>query len=143
MRLNQDGIDLIKQFEGLELEAYTCPAGKATLGYGSTGPDIKLGMKWTKEQAEDRLKNDLGTFSKGVRNLIKVVLNENQFSAVVALAYNIGLGNFKNSTLLKKLNASDFPGAAAEFERWNKGGGRVLKGLVKRREAEKTLFLKA
>lgn len=143
MRLNQDGIDLIKQFEGLELEAYLCPAGKATLGYGSTGPDIKLGMKWTKEQAEDRLKNDLGTFSKGVRNLIKVVLNENQFSAVVALAYNIGLGNFKSSPLLKKLNANDFPGASAEFERWNKGGGKILKGLVKRREAEKTLFLKA
>lgn len=143
MRLNQEGIDLIKQFEGLELEAYICPAGKATLGYGSTGPDIKLGMKWTKEQAEERLKNDLGTFSKGVRNLIKVVLNENQFSAVVALAYNIGLGNFKSSTLLKKLNASDFAGAAAEFERWNKGGGKVLKGLVKRREAEKALFLKA
>lgn len=143
MRLNQEGIDLIKQFEGLELEAYICPAGVATLGYGSTGPDIKLGMKWTKAQAEDRLKNDLGTFSKGVRNLIKVVLNENQFSAVVALAYNIGLGNFKESTLLKKLNASDFAGTAAEFERWNKGGGRVLKGLVKRREAEKALFLKA
>ena len=143
MRLNQEGIDLIKQFEGLELEAYICPAGKVTLGYGSTGPDIKLGMKWTKEQAEDRLKNDLGTFSKGVRNLIKVVLNENQFSAVVALAYNIGLGNFKSSTLLKKLNASDFAGAAAEFERWNKGGGKVLKGLIKRREAEKALFLKA
>lgn len=143
MRLNQEGIDLIKQFEGLELEAYLCPAKKATIGYGSTGPDIKLGMKWTKEQAEQRLVNDLGTFSKGVRSLIKVVLNENQFSAIVAFAYNVGLGNLKSSTLLKKLNASDFQGAADELPKWNKAGGKVLKGLTRRREAERALFLKA
>lgn len=142
MKLNQNGIDLIKNFEGLRLEAYLCPAKKITIGYGSTGSDIQLGMKWTQEQAESRLKNDVGTFSRQVRDVLKVVLNENQFSALVAFAYNLGIGTLRKSTLLVKLNAGDFAGVGEEILKYNKGGGKVLSGLVKRREAERALFYK-
>lgn len=132
--------ELIKSFEGLELEAYLCPADIWTIGYGHTG-NVKEGDSITKEEAEALLDKDLQTFRNGVKRLVKVPLNENQFGALVSFAYNLGLGSLQNSTLLKMLNAGDYTGAADQFLRWNKSGGKVLTGLVRRREAERAVFL--
>lgn len=132
--------ELIKSFEGLELEAYLCPADIWTIGYGHTG-NVKEGDRITKAEAEALLDKDLRTFRNGVKRLVKVTLNENQFGALVSFAYNLGLGSLQNSTLLKMLNAGDYTGAADQFLRWNKSGGKVLTGLVRRREAERAVFL--
>lgn len=142
MKTNQDGLSLIKSFEGLRLDAYLDSVGIPTIGYGSTGSDIKLGLKWTKQQAESRLEDDVYKFEKGVEACVKTRLNSNQFSALVCFAYNVGIGSLQKSTLLKKLNGGDTEGAADEFLRWNKAGGKVLAGLTRRREAERALFLK-
>ena len=104
MKINETGLALIKSFEGLRLKAYKCPAGVWTVGYGHTGGDVKAGMIITEEEAEELLRQDLERFEEGVENLVEVELNENQFCALVSLAYNIGLGNFKRSTLLKLIN---------------------------------------
>ena len=132
--------ELIKSFEGLELEAYLCPADIWTIGYGHTG-NVKEGDSITKSEAESLLDKDLQTFRNGVKRLVKVPLNENQFGALVSFAYNLGLGSLQSSTLLKMLNAGDYTGAADQFLRWNKSGGKVLTGLVRRREAERAVFL--
>lgn len=132
--------ELIKSFEGLELEAYLCPADIWTIGYGHTG-NVKEGDRITKAEAEALLDKDLQTFRNGVKRLVKVPLNENQFGALVSFSYNLGLGSLQNSTLLKMLNAGDYTGAADQFLRWNKSGGKVLTGLVRRREAERAVFL--
>lgn len=132
--------ELIKSFEGLELEAYLCPADIWTIGYGHTG-NVKEGDSITKAEAEALLDKDLQTFRNGVKRLVKVPLNENQFGALVSFAYNLGLGSLQSSTLLKMLNAGDYTGAADQFLRWNKSGGKVLTGLVRRREAERAVFL--
>ena len=132
--------ELIKSFEGLELVAYLCPADIWTIGYGHTG-NVKEGDSITKAEAEALLDKDLQTFRNGVKRLVKVPLNENQFGALVSFAYNIGLGSLQSSTLLKMLNAGDYTGAADQFLRWNKSGGKVLTGLVRRREAERAVFL--
>jgi len=131
---------LIKSFEGLELEAYLCPANVWTIGYGHT-KGVKKGDKITKEQAEKLLEEDLAFFRNGVKRLVKVALNKNQFGALVSFAYNLGLGSLESSTLLKMLNAKDYQGAADQFLRWNKSKGKVLTGLVRRREAERAVFL--
>lgn len=141
MKISKKGLDLIKQFEGLELKAYKDSVGVVTIGYGSTGPHVSMGMVITQEQAESLLKQDVSRFEKGVSELVKVPLNQNQFDALVSFSFNLGLGNLKSSTLLRKLNFLDYVGAANEFPRWNKAGGVVLKGLTRRREAEKALFL--
>lgn len=141
MKISKKGIDLVKSFEGLELKAYKDSVGVTTIGYGSTGPHVSMGTTITKEQAEYLLKKDLERFEKGVSDLVKVPLNQNQFDALVSFSFNLGLGNLKSSTLLKKLNASDYTGASKEFERWNRAGGKVLKGLTRRRIAERDLFL--
>lgn len=140
MKINQKGIDLIKHFEGLYLESYKCPAGVWTIGYGHTG-GVSAGEKISGEKAEDLLKGDLEKFEKGVEELVQTDINEDQFSALVSFSFNLGLGNLSKSTLLKKLNAGDYTGAADEFPKWRKAGGKVLQGLVKRRAAERELFL--
>ena len=133
--------NLVKRFEGLSLKVYICPAGVLTIGYGHTEavkpnqPDI------TEEDAEDLLYDDLEKFSVGVSRLVKVTLNQSQFDALTSLAFNIGIGAFRCSTLLRLLNANDFAGAAEEFPKWNRGAGKVLPGLVNRRAAERELFL--
>jgi len=132
--------ELIKSFEGLELEAYLCPANVWTIGYGHT-KGVKEGDTVTKEEAEKLLDEDLAFFRNGVKRLVKVDLNENQFGALVSFAYNLGLGSLESSTLLKMLNAGDYEGAADQFLRWNKSGGKVMTGLVRRREAERAVFL--
>lgn len=141
-RTNADGRQLIRDAEGLRLRAYRCPAGKWTVGYGDTGPDVGPGLVITEEEAEERLERRLAEeFEPGVEQLLAVEVTCNQFSALVAFAYNIGLQALAESTLLRKLNAGDAEGAAAEFGRWTKSGGRVLPGLIKRRQAEAELFL--
>lgn len=141
MKISQKGMDLVKSFEGLKLKAYKDSVGILTVGWGSTGSHVTAGMTITKEQAEQLLKKDLERFEKGVCDLVKVPLNQNQFDALVSFSFNLGLGNLKSSTLLKKLNSSDYIGASKEFERWNRAGGKVLAGLTRRRVAERDLFL--
>ena len=141
MNISQNGIDLVKSFEGLELKAYKDSVGVLTVGWGSTGSHVTAGMTITKEQAEQLLKKDLERFEEGVSDLVKVPLNQNQFDSLVSFSFNLGLSNLKSSTLLKKLNASDYIGASKEFERWNRAGGKVLNGLTRRRIAERDLFL--
>lgn len=141
MKISQKGMKLIQDFEGLALKAYKDPIGIWTWGYGSTGPHVTPDKVGTQEEAEQLLKKDLERFEKGVSDLVKVKLNQNQFDALVSFSFNLGLGSLKSSTLLKKLNASDYQGAANEILRWNRAGGKVLNGLTRRRIAERGLFL--
>ncbi len=144
MKVNQKGINLVKHFEGVRLKAYVDPVGILTIGYGHTGRDVKPGQKITLQKAEDLLKADLEHAAKGVRKKLQVELNENQFSALTSFTYNVGIGALSRSTLLRKLNAGDFSGAAREFGKWVNGtinGRKVpLPGLVRRRKAERALF---
>ena len=135
-------ISLIQEFEGLELKAYKCPAGIWTIGYGHTGPEVYEGQTITKDEAEAILNNDLKKFEDGVDKLVTVHLTDNQKAALVSFAFNVGLGNLKNSTLLKMLNQGRYSDAAMQFLRWDKAGGKPLKGLSRRRAAERELFLK-
>lgn len=150
MRITQEGLNLIRKWETLRLEAYQCPAqigtDQWTIGYGHTRTAHK-GQKITDVDAETLLTSDVIPVSAALRRLVKVPLNENQFSALVALVFNIGVGNFTKSTMLKKLNLGLIDAAAQEFPRWNKarvkGRLKVLRGLTSRRKEEQKLFLKA
>ena len=139
-KISQTGIDLIKSFEGCSLKAYRCPANVLTIGYGHTG-GVKEGQVITQQEAERLLRVDLGSYEAAVNKYVKTVINQNQFDALVSFAYNCGCGALQKSTLLKLLNKGDYRSAADQFYLWNKGGGQVLKGLVRRRAAEKELFL--
>ena len=141
MKTSQNGIELIKKFEGCRLETYICPAGVFTIGYGHTGADVKSGMKITQEEAETLLKNDLKAFEKGVQRIIKKELTQNQFDALVSFAYNLGLENLKKSTLAKLINQGKIKEASSQFERWVYANGVKLNGLIRRRKAEKELFV--
>lgn len=141
MNITSDGAALIKSFEGCRLIAYKDAVGVLTVGYGHTGPDVKVKLEITQEQADEIFAADLARFAVGVRQLIKVNLTDAQFSAVVSLAYNIGLGNLAGSTLLRFINAGDLKRAADQFPRWNKAGGKPLAGLTRRRAAERAMFL--
>lgn len=134
-------VDLIKKFEGCRLRAYQDQGGVYTIGWGAIGPGIEAGVTWTQRQADERLEQDVARFEKGVRDLVKVPLTDNQFAALVSFAYNVGLYNLKRSGLLKMLNREDYAGAADQFRLWNKIGSYVSKGLTNRREAERTVFL--
>lgn len=145
--INKEALNIIKNGEGLSLSPYLDSVGIPTIGYGNTyyldGKKVSLCDKpLTIEQAENLLMLSLKEYEEGVKELVKVPINENQFGALVSFAYNVGLGNLAKSTLLKKLNSSDYLGASEEFLRWNKAGGKVLNGLIKRRKQEKELFLK-
>lgn len=143
MKISQKGLAVIKQFEGLRLTAYKCPAGVLTIGYGSTGAHVKPGFTITTQEAERLLLDDISRFEVGVQEVIKQQLTQGQFDALVSFAFNVGLGALRESTLASRLKAGDIAGAANEFARWNKAGGKVLPGLVKRREAERALFVSA
>jgi lysozyme len=140
MRISQRGIDLIKRFEGLRLKAYLCPASVWTIGYGSTGPHVREGMAISERDAEDLLRSDLRRFEQGVAKLAPDC-SQGQFDALVSFAFNLGLGALRKSTLLRKHKAGDHAGAAAEFRKWVMAGGVRLKGLVRRRAAERDLYL--
>lgn len=145
MRASENGINLIKQFEGCRLTAYQDSVGVWTIGYGWTqsvdGNPVAKGMVITQQKADDLLKQGVVQYENGVNSLVKVQLNQNQFDALVDFAYNLGVNALKGSTLLKKLNTGDYAGAANEFTKWNKAGGKEVAGLTRRREAEKSLFL--
>lgn len=132
--------EIIKDFEGLELEAYKCPADVLTIGYGHT-KKVSAGDVITEGEADILLALDVQDAERAVNAYVDVDINQNQFDALVSFVYNLGAGNFKSSTLLRKLNQGDYLGAANEFQRWNKAGGKVLRGLVRRREAEANLFI--
>lgn len=133
-------VALIKQFEGCKLRAYLCPANVPTIGWGATGTDIGLGLVWTQDQADNRLLIDASRFERGVKRALRVPADEGQLAAMTSFAYNVGLKAFEKSTLLRKFNTDDAEGAAKEFDKWVRGGGKVLPGLVKRRAAERKVF---
>lgn len=144
--INREGLELIKHFEGFRSNAYLCPANVWTIGYGSTfypdGRKVKAGDHVTRAEGEELLRNTVKRFEQGVDRMVKVKLNSNQFSALVSFAFNVGLGAFSKSTLLRVLNQGNYAEAYRQFGRWTRGGGRVLAGLVRRRKAEKALFNK-
>ena len=140
----EKGLSLIKSFEGLKLDSYICPAGVPTIGYGTTkinGQAVKVPSTITESQANEFLQTDVKTFEQAVNSAVTVPITQNQFDALVSFTYNLGPGNLRSSTLLKKLNAKDYAGAADEFPKWNKSGGKELAGLTRRRNAERDLFL--
>lgn len=139
MQTSQRGIDLIKQFEGLRLEAYDDGVGIQTIGYGHT-KGVTRGMKITAAQAIDFLREDLRNAETEIERSVSVDLCQHQFDALASLIFNIGGRAFRDSTLRKKLNAGDQKGAAAEFDRWVFAGGKKLTGLIRRRAAERKLF---
>lgn len=145
MKLSNKGLDLIKLFEGLRLKSYDDGVGVWTIGYGTikypNGVRVKAGDTITKLQADEYIAKDVAAFERAVNKLVKVQLTQNQFDALVCFTYNLGETNLAASTLLKKLNKGDYQGAAKEFLRWDKAGGKVMKGLTRRRKAEYDLFL--
>jgi lysozyme len=136
-------VALVKKWEGCRLEAYPDPATGGdpwTIGWGSTGPGITMGVRWSQAQADDRLAIDVDRFMKGVRSVLRKPATDAQLGAMTSLAYNIGVGAFKDSTLLRKFNAGDIAGAAAEFPKWRRANGKVMQGLVNRRADEQKVF---
>jgi lysozyme len=143
MELNQAGINLIKSFESCRLEAYPDPGTGGdpwTIGHGHTGPEVHEGLVWTQEQADEAFVQDSQKFCSQVSALVPDSTNSNQFSACVSLAYNIGISNFSKSLLLRCMQKNNWNDAAKQFMNWTKAAGKVLPGLVKRREAEMALF---
>lgn len=145
MNISGAGVDLICSFEGYRDKAYDDGIGVWTIGYGTTryptGLYVQKDDTCTLAQAKSYMAHDLKKFVDAVNDGVKVSITQNQFDVLVSLAYNIGIKAFKESTLLKKLNAGDYHGAADQFLVWNKGGGKVMQGLVNRRKAERALFL--
>ena len=145
MKLIQEIKDFIKSKEGLKLNAYLCPANVWTIGYGNTfyedGTKVKSGDKINKERAEELYINILNQFAEKIKPLIKQKIDDNQFSALVSFAYNVGIGNLQKSTLLKLVNQNPKNTLIRnEFMKWNKGGGKILKGLTARRKIEADIY---
>ena len=144
MQISQNGLNLIKEFEGFRENSYLCPAGVPTIGYGTTmidGIHIYLGMTITEDQASELLEKQINeSYAPSVIRLVKVPLNQNQFDSLVSFVYNLGEGSLASSTLLKLLNQGDYDSVPAQMMRWTKAGGVDLPGLVRRRKAEGDLF---
>tara|TARA_R100000234_G_scaffold103156_1_gene72577 strand:- start:5616 stop:6059 length:444 start_codon:yes stop_codon:yes gene_type:complete len=146
MRINAIGLNLIKTFEGFRSEPYFCSAMVPTIGFGSTwsfdGSRVTLSHRPINEaEAEELLLREVANCERAVDRLIKVKLNENEHSALQSFVYNLGSGRLQSSTLRRKINRGDMMGAADEFPKWRRAGGKILKGLVLRRAAERKLFL--
>lgn len=151
-RISPDGVAVAHYFESCKLKSYPDPGSKNgepwTIGWGHTGPEVKPGLVWTQEQADAAFLVDVTRFERDVLSLVKVPLTQGQFDALVLFAYNVGSDidadtiaeGLGDSTLLRKLNAGDYEGAALEFRRWNKNDGKVMRGLTRRRAAEECLF---
>jgi lysozyme len=137
---SQNGLALTQKFEGLRLTAYQDQVGVWTIGYGHTGPEVCAELTITQEQANNLLVQDIASAVAAVNRLVTVAFNQNGFDALVDFAFNLGNNALSGSTLLRKLNADDFAGAAAEFPKWCKAGGKVVPGLLRRRQAEQQLF---
>jgi GH24 family phage-related lysozyme (muramidase) len=146
MRTSEKGLNLIKKFEGCHLKPYQDPIGLWTVGWGHLIGDGKtLPIEWfreiTQQEADDLLKKDLMRFERGILRLCPNHLTQSRFDALISFSFNLGLGNLQASTLRRKHNRADIVGAAQEFLKWNKAGGKVFRGLTKRREAEAALYL--
>jgi GH24 family phage-related lysozyme (muramidase) len=145
-KISKKGLDLIKHFEGCYLKAYLCPAKVWTIGWGTTGSidgvPIGAGMTITQAKADSLLVERLVSYENAVKRYVTHPINQNQFDALTSFTYNCGPGALQKSDLLKLLNQGKIQQAANEFDRWNRGGGQVLAGLVRRRAAERDLFLK-
>lgn len=140
-KIPEKAIEIIKHYEGCRLKPYRCPAGKMTIGYGHVIQPGEVFKEMTIDYAESLLEWDLQRFAKAVDEAVKVHVTDNQFGALVSFAYNIGIGAFKESTLLKKLNDEKYKEAVGQFLRWIYANTKELPGLVKRRVAERNLFL--
>jgi lysozyme len=141
MKISSTGLDLIKHFESFSPVPYLCPAHKLTVGYGHVVLRNENFTSITEEEATQLLQKDCGVAEDCINQSVKVPLSQDQFDALVSFVFNIGVGAFLNSTLLKLLNAHCYQDAALEFLRWNKSNGSVLNGLTRRRQAERCLFL--
>ena len=139
MNISNEGLSLIKKFEGCEFDSYKCAAGVWTIGYGSTH-GIEKGMSISKSRAEELLLEDIAQFEDIVDKAVSVNLSQNQYDALVSWTFNLGGGNLNSSTMLKVLNAGDYENVPEQIKRWNKANGKVLEGLIRRREAEALLF---
>ena len=138
--MNEAGLQLLKEFEGFRSNAYLCPAGVPTIGFGFT-LGVKLGDKITKAQAEKRLKQELRAYEDAVLKACSIEPNENELAAMTCLAWNIGISGFQKSSVIKAHNRGDHQAAARAFSLWNKAGGKVWPGLTRRRAAEAALYL--
>lgn len=144
MRTSEDGLDLIREFEGLRLDAYPDPGTGGdpwTVGYGHTGDDVFQGMRITRAEADALLRNDVRSSEDAVHELVNVPLEQHQFDALVSFCFNCGRSAFAKSSLLRKLNAGQYEAVPGELAKWNKAGGRVMAGLVRRRKAEAALWV--
>lgn len=146
MKIGKKGLDLIKSFEGLKLKPYLDSAGIPTIGYGTIMYDNgkRVSMQdppITEDQANQYLEYEVNEKTAAVNQFVTIAINQNQFDALVCFAYNVGVGALQKSTLLKLLNSGDYAGAADQFLRWNKAGGKEIPGLTRRRQAERALFL--
>ena len=139
MNISQEGISLIKKFEGCEYNAYKCAADVLTIGYGHT-KGVKEGDLITQQEAENLLAEDLKEFENYINDMVTVPLNQNQFDALVSWVFNLGPANLKASTMLKVINIGNYENVPEQIKRWNKAGGKVLDGLIRRREAESLMF---
>ena len=139
MKTSKEGLALIKKFEGCELEAYQCSAGVWTIGYGHT-KGVQEGDQWSQSHAEHMLEVELEEYEGYINDYVTAPLSQKQFDAMVSWVYNLGPANLKRSTLLRKLNNGEYEETPNQIKRWNKAGGKVLEGLVRRREAEALLF---
>jgi len=141
MNISQRGLDLIKSYEKCRLTAYLPTAHDVlTIGWGHTGADVQKDSVWTQQQADDALRRDVASTERCINSAVAVTLTQGEFDALCSFVFNIGCGAFKDSTLLKLLNASDYDGASAQFARWNKQNHVELAGLTKRRAEEAQLF---
>jgi lysozyme len=144
MNISENGINLIKKWEGFKSKAYQDSVGIWTVGYGSTGANIGPNSKITESEAIDMLKIHIQGVETAIRSRVKVTITQNQFDALCSFLYNIGTGKFNENscTLLRLLNQGNYRGAAEEFPKWNRAGGKILQGLTNRRLDERELFLK-
>lgn len=147
MKINEEGLEIVKLFEGYRSKPYRCSAGVATIGYGSTyhinGDRVDMDdREIDKDEANELLVFGLRHAENAVGRTVKVPLTHDAFSSLTSFVYNVGIGNFRSSVLRSRLNRKDYTGASNEFWKWRRASGRILKGLVKRREFEKRLFLK-
>ena len=141
MKTSAVGVELIKRFEGFRYKSYLCSAGVCTIGYGHT-KNVKPLQTITHEQALKYLAEDISEVEKSLDKLVTVELKQNEYDALVSFVFNVGVGAFSKSTLLRKLNAGDLKSVPNEMRKWVYAGGRMLDGLVKRRNAEADLFIK-
>ncbi len=143
-RISPKGMALIHSFESCKLDAYPDPGSRDghpwTIGWGSTGADVKRGLRWTQQQCDERFARDIGKYEAAVDKAAGAPTNQNQFDAMVSLTYNIGIKGFQGSTVLRKHKAGDHLAAARAFLMWNKNDGKVMRGLTRRRLAESDLY---